>query len=93
MEQTIIDIPEAAWRPIGETDPHTRLLTTVIVAGQCSLHLEARQITVDDSGMQEMIEYPADMEALCELYLPDSGYETYEAFGRTYVLFATPYSN
>lgn len=78
------------WEPIGETDPFTRLLSTIWVNG-CAMHLEARQIKTG-TEFQEVVEFPEDYENLCRLYGPDGAwFQTFELDGRTYVPFAVPF--
>jgi hypothetical protein len=85
-----IDVPEDVWATAGDPDPLARLIVPLSVAGQCSLHLEARQVVVED-GQTVFVEFPEDLDALYALYTPDGEFETYQAFGREYVLFAVPY--
>jgi hypothetical protein len=90
MNGITVNVPEDQWTPIGEPDPLTRLLVPLHIVGQCSLHLEARQVRFED-GEAVFVEYPEDLDTLFELYSADKGFTTYQAFGRQYVLFAVPY--
>lgn len=77
------------WTEIGETDPKSRLLAHIRIAG-VDMHLEAREVA-DDDDQQTTIDYPEDHDALCNMSGSGGALTTATIDGREYVLFALPF--
>lgn len=69
---------------------YERLLSTLVVHGQCALHVEAREVSGAD---QAFTTYPADRDDLAALAGWAGPYPTVTMFDRTYVLFAYPHGD
>lgn len=90
-------IPDLAWEPAGsDTDPASRLVTTVVIAG-LHMHLEAYAVHADPAGGQAVDDSDQD-ELLADLYSmvdPGDPFQTTVLDvieGRRYVLVAFPHS-
>jgi hypothetical protein len=91
---------DTAWKlcgdPAEDSDldlewEYTRLLTTLNING-LSMHIEAFEVFVDDSVQKPV--NPRYEEAFADWHHAAGGdghFQTVEIFGRSYVLFASPY--
>jgi hypothetical protein len=75
------------WTEIGETDPKSRLLAHIRIAG-VDMHLEAREVAYD-GDLQTTVDYPDDHDALCNI--AGGAVTTATIDGREYFLFALPF--
>ena len=75
------------WEAIGETDPRSRLLAHIRIAG-LDMHLESREV-IYNGDLQTTIDYPYDHGAMC--LIADTAFRTTTIDGREYFLFALPY--
>lgn len=90
--EVCVDVTRAAWAGfVPEFEERDRKLVTVVVAGHCALHLEARRVVGED---QEFAAYPEDREPLAELAELAGWvgpFPTVRIYDDTYVLFAYPH--
>lgn len=93
-----LEIPEAAWRPIGwdntaDSDAKLdRLLATVKIAGIYH-HLEAYRVVYNDNGLLVMKSTVMERDLMPTLQsLHEGNYYTVTIFGHEYILFMFPYT-
>jgi hypothetical protein len=91
-----LNIPDEAWRPVGYNDTGEDLycrLSATMDLGQCSLHMNAYEVTLDKNECQVAVnpDCQSDLDLMAQLY--EGCYETLTIFGREYVILIHPFSN
>lgn len=86
-------IPDEMWEETGEATPWSRLTGPQLVFMGLPLHLEARAVELDDDGIQQAVEWPEDLDALCTIYPPDGPFMTTTLRGREYIIIAFPHGS
>lgn len=84
-----LTIPEDAWEPQEPdgTDPWGRILAAFTVNGH-PLHLEAWAVADNQEGIQEVTEYPDNLDHISAISGDGGRFRTITVKGREYMLVA-----